>query len=157
MERALQMIELLRVGVAIAPFPDDACLEVLLQVADSSTTYRSRYLAAIRTRYVLELLLADETNPRSVAFQAAALLDGVHSLPRRQAEAAPPAEFTLARRLRQMLRDINMDDLKRRDGKGQRLVLEAHLQTVRNGVSDLSDAITARYLAHSTPSRLKSF
>ena len=36
----------------------------------------------IRTRYVLELLLADESNPRSVAFQAAALLDGVHSLPR---------------------------------------------------------------------------
>ena len=81
MERALQMLELLRVGVAIAPFPDDAYLEVLLQVADSSTTYRSRYLASIRTRYVLELLLADETNPRSVAFQAAALLDGMHSLP----------------------------------------------------------------------------
>ena len=61
MERALQMIELLRVGVATAPFPDDAYLEVLLQVADSSTTYRSRYLTAIRTRYVLELLLADES------------------------------------------------------------------------------------------------
>jgi uncharacterized alpha-E superfamily protein len=156
MERALQMIELLRVGVALAPFPDDASLEVLLQVADSSTTYRSRYLAAIRTRYVLELLLADETNPRSVAFQAVALLDAVHSLPRRQAEAAPPAEYTLAKRLRQMLRDINMDDLKRRDANGQRLALEAHLQTVRNGVSDLSEAITARYLVHSTPSRLKS-
>jgi uncharacterized circularly permuted ATP-grasp superfamily protein/uncharacterized alpha-E superfamily protein len=157
MERALQMIELLRVGVAMAPFPDDACLEVLLQVADSSTTYRSRYLASIRTRYVLELLLTDETNPRSVAFQAAALLDGVHSLPRRQADTTPPAEFTLAKRLRQILRDINMDDLKRRDAKGQRLTLEAYLQTVRNGVSDLSDAITARYLAHSTPSRLRSF
>ncbi|HZI80821.1 MAG TPA: circularly permuted type 2 ATP-grasp protein [Vicinamibacterales bacterium] len=157
MERALQMIELLRVGVALAPFPDDACLEVLLQVADSSTTYRSRYLAAIRTRYVLELLLTDETNPRSVAFQAAALLDGVHSLPRRQTEASPPAEYTLAKRLRQMVRDISMDDLKRRDANGQRLALEAHLQTVRNGVSDLSEAITARYLSHSTPSQLKSF
>jgi len=157
MERALQMIELLRVGVALAPYPDDACLEVLLQVADSSTTYRSRYLSSIRTRYVLELLLADETNPRSVAFQAVALLDGVHSLPRRQTEAAPPAEYTLAKRLRQLLRDANMDDIKRRDANGQRLALEAHLQTVKNGVADLSDAITARYLSHSTPSRLKSF
>ena len=63
MERALQMLELLRVGVALAPLPDDACLEVLLQVADSSTTYRSRYLASIRTRYVLELLLIDDTQP----------------------------------------------------------------------------------------------
>jgi uncharacterized alpha-E superfamily protein len=157
MERALQMLELLRVGVAIAPFPDDAYLEVLLQVADSSTTYRSRYLASIRTRYVLELLLADETNPRSVALQAAALHAGVHGLPRRQADAATPAEFTLAKRLRQLLRDINMDELKRRDDKGHRLTLEAHLQTVRNGVADLSEAITARYLSHSSPSRLKSF
>ena len=156
MERALQMLELLRVGVAIAPFPDDAYLEVLLQVADSSTTYRSRYLASIRTRYVLELLLADETNPRSIAFQATALLDGVHSLPRHHVEAAPPPEYTMAKRLRQLLRDANMDEIKRRDAKGQRLALEAHLQTVRNGVIDLSDAITARYLSHSTPSRLRS-
>ena len=81
MERALQMLELLRVGVALAPLPDDACLEVLLQVADSSTTYRSRYLASIRTRYVLELLLIDDTNPRSLAFQFAALLESVRSLP----------------------------------------------------------------------------
>jgi uncharacterized alpha-E superfamily protein len=150
------MIELLRIGVAIAPYPDDAYLEVLLQVADSSTTYRSRYLAAIRTRYVLELLLADESNPRSVAFQAVALLDGVHTLPRQKVDATPPAEYTLAKRLRQTIRDINMDDLKRRDANGQRLALEAHLQTVRSGVADLSDAITARYLSHSAPSRLKS-
>ena len=157
MERSLQMLELLRVGVALAPFPDDACLEVLLQVADSSTTYRSRYLASIRTRYVLELLLADETNPRSVAFQAVALLDGVHSLPRRQAESTPPAEYALAKRLRQLLREASMDEIKRRDANGQRLALEAHLQTVRNAVTDLSDAITARYLSHSASSRLKSF
>ena len=42
-ERGVQMLELLRVGVATAPYPDDAHLEVLLQVADSATTYRSRY------------------------------------------------------------------------------------------------------------------
>ena len=58
--------------------------------------------------------------------------------------------------LRQLLRDANMDEIKRRDAKGHRLALEAHLQTVRNGVIDLSDAITARYLSHSTPSRLRS-
>jgi uncharacterized alpha-E superfamily protein len=157
MERALQMLELLRVGVALAPFPDDACLEVLLHVADSSTTYRSRYLAAIRTRYVLELLLADESNPRSVAFQATALLDGLRMLPRHPGEAQTPPEHAMARRLRELLRSANMDDIKRRDANGQRLALEAHLQTIRNGVTDLSDAITARYLSHSTPSRLRSF
>ena len=42
-------------------------------------------------------------------------------------------------------------------GDSLRLALEAHLQTVRNGVTDLSNALTARYLSHSASSRLKSF
>ena len=156
LERALQMLELLRVGVALAPMPDDPCLEVLLQVADSSTTYRSRYLASIRTRYVLELLLLDDTNPRSVAFQFAALLEGVRSLPGLGVESQAPVEHTLVMRLQTLVRKANIDDIKRRDAKGQRLALEAHLQTLRNAVTDLSDALTARYLTHSVPSRLRS-
>jgi uncharacterized alpha-E superfamily protein len=156
MERALQMLELLRVGVATAPYPDDPCLEVLLQVADSSTTYRSRYLTAIRTRYVLELLLMDESNPRSVAFQVASLLERVHDLPHHEASDSTRPERALALRLMASVRDANMDAIKRRDAKGARLVLEAHLQTIRNGVTDLSDVLTARYLIHSAPSRLRS-
>ena len=49
-----------------------------------------------------------------------------------------------------------MDDIKRRDVNGKRLALEAYLQTIRNGVTDLSDALAARYLNHSAPSRLRS-
>jgi uncharacterized alpha-E superfamily protein len=156
MERALQMLELLRVGVALAPLPDDAYLEVLLQVADSSTTYRSRYLASIRTRYVLELLLADDSNPRSVAFQVAALLEAVRSLPGLGVDDPPPVEHTLAKRLQVLVREARIDDIKRRDVDGKRLALEAYLHTIRNGVTDLSDALTARYLNHSAPSRLRS-
>ena len=88
MERALQMLELLRVAVAQAPFPDDQYLEVLLQVADSSTTYRSRYLASIRTRYVLELLMSDVSNPRSVAYQIAAVAERIQGLPGHAEERA---------------------------------------------------------------------
>jgi len=153
-ERALQMLELLRVGVALAPFPDDACLEVLLHVADSSTTYRSRYLTSIRTRYVLELLLADESNPRSVAFQLASLHERVTSLPLLEGHDGMQAERDVPLRLLTLVREMNPDDLKRRDAAGQRLGLEAHLQTLRNGVGDFSDALTARYLSHSTLSRL---
>jgi uncharacterized alpha-E superfamily protein len=129
---------------------------VLLQVADSSTAYRSRYLASIRTRYVLELLLTDDSNPRSVAFQAAALLEGVQSLPRPQTETTLAPEYVAAKRLRQLLGEASMDEIKRRDANGERLALEAHLQTIRNGVTDLSDALTARYLSHSAPSRLRA-
>lgn len=153
-ERALQMIELLRVGVAAADYPDDACLEVLVQVADSSTTYRSRYLTSIRTRFVLELLLSDEAYPRSVAFQLAAIADRIDGLPAPDLAGMPVAERVLAARLRTLVRESRIDELKRRDTRGKRLTLEAYLQTLRNGVMDLAEAITARYLSHSLPSRL---
>ena len=153
-ERALQTIEMLRVGVALAPYPDDACLEVLLQVADSSTTYRSRYLSAIRTRYVLELLLTDESNPRSVAYQLATLQDRIGGLPSREDGARETRERAIASRLLALVREARIDTLKRRDASGQRLTLEAYLQTLRNGVTDLADALTTRYLSHSAPSRL---
>ena len=153
-ERALQMIELLRVGVATASYPDDACLEVLVQVADSATTYRSRYLTAIRTRFVLELLLTDEAYPRSVAYQMAALLDRVDGLPQMTTPGADVPEHVLASKLRALVQSARIDELKRRDTRGKRLTLEAYLQTLRNGVMDLSEAISARYLSHSTSSRL---
>jgi uncharacterized alpha-E superfamily protein len=156
MERALQMLELLRVGVAQAPFPDDPYLEVLLQVADSSTTYRSRYLASIRTRYVLELLLVDEANPRSVAFQAAALLERVRELPRPPGESAEQSEdIALAERLCQRLRLDQLDDLKRRAPDTSRPALEATITLLRRDVTELSDAITARYLVHSAAAQLR--
>lgn len=155
-ERAQQMLGLLRVGVAQAPYPDDACLEVLLQVADSATTYRSRYLTSIRTGYVLELLLMDESNPRSVAYQLAALQERVQSLPLLDEVQGPAHDRNLAARLLAEARAGDPDTLKRRDATGQRLVLEAHLGSLRRGVADLSDALTARYLSHSTLSRLAS-
>ena len=48
-------------------------------------TYRRRYPGSLQTAPVLDLLLADETNPRSLAFQLAALADDVDNLPRETA------------------------------------------------------------------------
>jgi len=156
MERALQMLELLRVGVATAPFPDDPYLEVLLQVADSSTTYRSRYLASIRTRYVLELLLVDEGNPRSVAFQAAALLERVRELPQQPGEGTGKSDdIKLAERFCEHVRIDQLDDLKRRAADTSRPRLEELIVALRRDVTELSDAITVRYLVHSAAAQLR--
>ena len=43
MERALQTAELLRGSLNSAAVEPEPCLQVLLQIADSSITYRSRY------------------------------------------------------------------------------------------------------------------
>jgi uncharacterized circularly permuted ATP-grasp superfamily protein/uncharacterized alpha-E superfamily protein len=49
--------------------------EWLLDLADSTITYRSRYMTRPQWLPVLDLLVADESNPRSVAYQALGLAD----------------------------------------------------------------------------------
>jgi uncharacterized circularly permuted ATP-grasp superfamily protein/uncharacterized alpha-E superfamily protein len=57
-------------------------LEHLLEVADSSMTYRSRYFTTLQPVAVLDVLMADETNPRSLDFQLNHLADLYRKLPR---------------------------------------------------------------------------
>src|SRR5262249_14621736 len=52
-----------------------------LELADCFITYRSRYRLAPVLPLVLDLLLVDETNPRGVAFQLAALVRHIDTLP----------------------------------------------------------------------------
>jgi uncharacterized alpha-E superfamily protein len=139
-----------------APFAVEPYLEVLLQVADSAITYRTRYLTALRTEYVLELLLADEANPRSIAFQVASLLDHTSNLPHRVAGDDIPVEQDVAQKLLNALRETDMDDLATRDGDGDLKALEDLLKRVKTDLYDISDNLTARYLSHLTSSRLAS-
>ena len=57
-------------------------LEYLLEVADSSMTYRSRYFTTLQPAPVLDVLMMDGTNPRSLAFQLSHLGDLYEKLPR---------------------------------------------------------------------------
>ena len=53
--------------------PAQSELEWLLDIGDSTITYRTRYLAAPRLGPVIDLLVFDQTNPRALAFQWHAL------------------------------------------------------------------------------------
>lgn len=157
LERSLQMTELLRVSIAQAPFDVEPYLEMLLQIADSSITYHTRYFTAMRTEFVLELLLADETNPRSVAFQLATLLDHTKDLPRRADDAGESTESSAAAQLLASVREADMEDLATRDAEGNTGALEDLLKQIKTGLYDISDGVSARYFSHLTPSRLTSF
>lgn len=65
LEQALAM------PTAASGIPD---LDWLLALADSTITYRSRYMARPEWMPVLDLLVRDDSNPRSIAFQ----LKGLH-------------------------------------------------------------------------------
>jgi uncharacterized circularly permuted ATP-grasp superfamily protein/uncharacterized alpha-E superfamily protein len=60
---------------------DDEDLDVLLTLVDCQITYRSRYLVGPSLAPVRDLAVLDPYNPRSVAFQAAALNEHIASLP----------------------------------------------------------------------------
>ena len=57
--------------------PEDSDLGWLLELADSSLTYRARYMGQPDWLPVLDLLVCDRTNPRSIAFQIYGLHDFV--------------------------------------------------------------------------------
>ena len=71
---------------------DQAGLEWLLELGNSSITYRSRYLAVAQLIPVLDLLLLDEQNPHAVLFQLKLVS---RSLKRLNHDFGAPAEAAL--------------------------------------------------------------
>lgn len=57
-------------------------LDYMLETADSSMTYRSRYYTTLQPIGVLDVLMADETNPRSLDFQLSHVADLYGKIPR---------------------------------------------------------------------------
>src|SRR4029453_18913363 len=86
LERAVYAVDLLRSMLVEVGEHEAAVLESLLEIAESAMTYRSRYLPPLQCAPVLDLLLIDETNPRSVLYQLRALAEHVEHLPRNHAQ-----------------------------------------------------------------------
>jgi len=57
-------------------------LECMLEVADSAMSYRARYYTTLQPLAVLDILMADGTNPRSLDFQLTHLVQLYRQLPR---------------------------------------------------------------------------
>ena len=60
LERSVHTVTLLRNTLVFVGEPESPMLEALLEIADSSMTYRRRYQGSVEPAAVLDLLLADE-------------------------------------------------------------------------------------------------
>jgi len=69
LERLQFLAELLAQRLESGDTPVQSELEWLLDIGDSTITYRTRYLAAPRLGATIDLLVFDRTNPRALAFQ----------------------------------------------------------------------------------------
>src|SRR5262249_48921066 len=146
LERSMYTLALVRSTLVQIHGHEGPLLEALLQIADSSMTYRRRYQGSLQTTAVLDLLLADETNPRSLAFQMAALADDVEHLPRDAMHIGRTAA-------RAALRLGDVARLARPDASGRRTELEELVTRLAAVLPALSDAITQTYLSHLQTSR----
>ena len=82
LERAIYLVRQLSEIINPLTEMEWPLLEYLLEVADSSMTYRRRYYTTLQPVAVLDVLLMDETNPRSLDFQLSHLSDLYQKLPR---------------------------------------------------------------------------
>ncbi len=153
LERSLQVSSLLRCTLCIEARNESSMLEALLEIADSSMTYRRRYFSTIQAAPVLDLLLADETNPRSLAYQLAALSEGIDRLPRDPSLPGRSPEQRLVLANLTELRLADVEALARADKSTQRAGLVALLSKLEAALPLLSDGIAASYFSHLQTSR----
>jgi uncharacterized circularly permuted ATP-grasp superfamily protein/uncharacterized alpha-E superfamily protein len=153
MERALQTTELLLSCLNSAAVELEPCLQVLLQIEDSSITYRSRYPTGLQTDLVLDLLIADESNPRSVGFQLATLLHQIIRLQENEEGNQDSTEHGLALKAVNSVRSSVMAELSRRDAEGNFPALEELVDQLKMTLWEISDALTGRYFSNLTASR----
>lgn len=151
-ERGLQTASLVRVMLHSGGATEHAVLEALLEVADSIMTYRSRYLARVQLAPVLDLLLTDESNPRSVAFQLACCAGHVEQLPRDPLEDNSP-EVKLVAALVDLIRNVDSQTLARDFIVGDTERLDWIFAQLESTLPRLSDAVSHRYLLHVGPTQ----
>jgi uncharacterized circularly permuted ATP-grasp superfamily protein/uncharacterized alpha-E superfamily protein len=128
-------------------------LEAVLEIADSTMTYRYRYLTSLQIAPVLDLLLIDETNPRAVGYQLAALAEHVKGLPSEKDGPMRTPEQRIVLAAQSMLRLTDVDALGSVDAKGTRADLTSFLEQLLHHLRQLSDALTNTYLVHTAPSQ----
>ena len=114
-------------------------LDWLLDLCDSTVTYRSRYLVAPEWLPVLDLLVRDEANPRSVAFQVKGLAEYITKLEathgRFGGDVLAPAQA--------LLRALDPIDLH-----PESPALAACLDRLQSAANAVSDELSLKFFSH---------
>ncbi len=155
LERAYNLSE--AILTLFIPVPDaeeeTASLLLLLELADSFITYRSRYRLDPMLPLVLDLLLLDETNPRSLAYQLAALARRLERLPGGKQSTTLPEDRRLILALLTAIRLADVESMAREPNGA---TLERTMLEQIQMLPALSNAISRHYfnLTEDAPHRV---
>ena len=132
---------------------DPVLLEAVLEISDSSLTYRRRYLTHLETHAVADLLLADETNPRSVAFQLSLIDQHLAALPRDVSHPDRNFDQRVLLKMRSSIQLADLVELCSLPGDGRHDKFDALLSGILTEIDELSAAIAQLYFSHAVVSR----
>jgi len=114
-------------------------LDWLLELNDSTITYRSRYVAGPEWLPVLDLLIREDTNPRSVAFQVKGLMDYITKLEATHGRFASDVLAPAYAALRQ---------LTPADLKPESAVLSSVLEQLQRAANSVSEELNLKFFSH---------
>jgi uncharacterized circularly permuted ATP-grasp superfamily protein/uncharacterized alpha-E superfamily protein len=159
-ERTLQITRLLQTTLAQASSEEEQILlsDSMLTIVDSLMSYRRRYRYGIKIPELLDLVIYDENNPRSLAFQLSKLERHIASLPQ---ENETGSRTELERLTLETATLVRLADVSRlaqvNDDSGRRETLENFLNVLNTRLPALSDALTSTYFRTAeTPHQLVS-
>jgi uncharacterized circularly permuted ATP-grasp superfamily protein/uncharacterized alpha-E superfamily protein len=143
-ERAQNLSEAIITLFTPVPEPEEMSsgLLLLLELADSFITYRSRYRLDPMLPLVLDLLLLDETNPRSLAYQLSAIARHLESLPAGNQGVGSAADRRLILALLTSIRAADVEAMAKEDTG---TALERLLMDQLDMLPELSNEITRHY------------
>ena len=129
LERGQLLSTLLRAVVVTASDAEteSVLLDALLTTTESAMAYRRGYHDDVRCGPVLALLVLDESNPRSLAFQLRTLQGHVELLPHEEGARRGSDQALLVQDAVARLRMADLAALERVDDNGQRLGLTSLL------------------------------
>src|SRR4029453_2194206 len=114
---------------------------------DSTITYRTRYLGQLQPAPVLDLVMLDDSNPRSLAFQLRAIEGHLDYLARVSGVHVPALPASLDQDLNAAVKQFASDEpVWRREGLALALLRDLANETDHQ-LDALSEAITRAYFS----------
>jgi uncharacterized circularly permuted ATP-grasp superfamily protein/uncharacterized alpha-E superfamily protein len=155
-ERGLLLIGLLRATLVgrHEEIVEHLLLEAVLAAKESLITHRRRYRSYLLRQTVFDLLLLDQTNPRSLAYQLNRLQQHLKELPGERDGGRLSAQERLVLEAYARLRLSDGAALARLSRRAKKYrTLEGLLAHVQRRLEQLSDSLTRTYFSHTQEGR----
>ncbi|WP_143544121.1 circularly permuted type 2 ATP-grasp protein [Rhodopirellula sp. MGV] len=147
-ERAENICDLTTTMLCPATDSGKSICEAALEVSDCLMTYRSRYINLVQLAPVIDLLITDETNPRSLQFQIDRIASLMDKLPTTEGPTGSDAILRLVSSLQFRVTTADPTKLATIAKDGRLEHLQHLLEEVADDLPKLFNQINARYLIH---------